>query len=105
MLSLPSITAPARHRLAVTVDFVGGREAIEDVRARGGADPLGAEQILDAERDAFQRARLALGFNRSSLAAAISSARSGVLSMKALSASLAASIASICARASSSAEN
>src|SRR4029079_9796854 len=44
-------------------------------------------------------------FNLLSLAAAISSARSGVLSMKALSASLAASIASTCARASSSAEN
>src|SRR4029079_9312808 len=44
-------------------------------------------------------------FNLLSLAAAISSARPGVLRMKALSASLAASIASTCARASSSAEN
>src|SRR4029079_12186061 len=44
-------------------------------------------------------------FNRLSLSAAISSARSGVLRMKTLSASLAASMASTCARASSSAEN
>ncbi len=41
--------------------FIGGREAVEDLRAGGGADALGAEEILVAERQAFERARLALG--------------------------------------------
>ncbi len=40
--------------------LVGRREAVENVRARCGAHTLGGEQILDAERDAFQRPRLAL---------------------------------------------
>ena len=85
-----------RHRR-----LIGRREAVEDVRAGGGADALGAEQILDAERNAFERPRLPC-LSRASLSSAISSARSGVLRTNAFSASFAASIASRCARASSS---
>ena len=36
--------------------FIGRLEAVEDVRARRGADALRAVEILDAERDAFERA-------------------------------------------------
>ena len=36
--------------------FIGRLEAVEDVRARRGADALRAIKILDAERDAFERA-------------------------------------------------
>ncbi len=36
--------------------FVGGLEIVQDVRAGGRADALGAVEILDAERDAFERA-------------------------------------------------
>ena len=39
--------------------FISRREAVENVRAGGGANALGGEQILDAERDAFERPRLA----------------------------------------------
>jgi hypothetical protein len=59
MLSLPSITAPSRHRLAVTVDSYVGPEAVEDMAAGLGVDAAGGEQILDAERDALQRAACA----------------------------------------------
>ena len=41
--------------------LIGWREAVEDVRAGRGADALGREQILDAERDAFERPRFAFG--------------------------------------------
>src|SRR5438046_1017521 len=36
-------------------------KAVEDVRGGGGQDALGAEQILDRNRDAVERARLAAG--------------------------------------------
>ena len=39
--------------------FVGRHEVEEDARAGGGQHALGAEQVLDRERDAFQRPRLA----------------------------------------------
>ncbi len=42
----------------MTVELVGRRELVEDLRARGGAHALGAEQILDAERNAFERTAL-----------------------------------------------
>ena len=44
----------------MTVEFVSRHEIAEDVRAGGGAHALGGEQILDAERNAFERAALAL---------------------------------------------
>ena len=55
------------HRLAVTVDFVGRREAVENVRAGRGANALGGEQILDAERNAFERPRRAFAQARIAL--------------------------------------
>ena len=39
--------------------FVGRDEILQDARARGRADARGAEQILDRERDALERAGLA----------------------------------------------
>src|SRR3954466_1052713 len=39
--------------------LIGRYEIIEDPRARRGAHALGAEQILDAERNAFERTTLA----------------------------------------------
>ena len=41
--------------------LVGRRELVEDVGAGRGAHALGAVQVLDAERQAFERPRLALG--------------------------------------------
>ena len=60
LLSLPSITAPSRQRLALTVEFVSRDEVLQDVRAGGGAHACGAEHVLDAERDAGERAALAV---------------------------------------------
>ncbi len=40
--------------------FVARLEAVEDVAAGLGVDAFGAEQVLDAERNAFERAALAL---------------------------------------------
>ena len=65
---------------------------------------LGAEQILDRERHAFERAAPRRGRAARRTRSAISSARSGVSVMKAFSAR-AASIARMCAGASSRAEN
>ena len=45
-----------RHRR-----LVGRREIVEDVGAGRGAHALGAVEVLDAQRQAFQRPRLALG--------------------------------------------
>ena len=56
LLVLPSITAPSRQSLRGDGRLVGRHEIVEDVRARGGAHALGAEHVLDAERDAFERA-------------------------------------------------
>ncbi len=39
--------------------FVGGLEAVEHMARRLGVDALGCEQVLDAERNAFQRPALA----------------------------------------------
>ena len=47
--------------------FISRLEIVEDLRARGRADAVGAEKILVADRKAFERARLARG-DRSSLA-------------------------------------
>jgi hypothetical protein len=44
--------------------FVGGNEVFQDVRARRGAHTGGAEQILDAERQPFERPALAFGQSR-----------------------------------------
>ena len=57
----------AEHDRAVGPEIGGhGRlvdrlEAVEDVARRLGVDALGAEQVLDAERHAFERPRLAGG--------------------------------------------
>ena len=57
----------AEHHRAVVPEvprdggFVGRIEVAEDVRAGGRDHAFGAEQILDAERDALERAGLALG--------------------------------------------
>ena len=61
MLSLPSITAPSRQRCAVTVDFVGRLEAVENVAASLRVHALGRIEVLDAERQAFERTRVACG--------------------------------------------
>src|SRR5947208_16906793 len=55
----------AKHYRAVAPEMradgrlVGRRKRVENSRARGGAHALGAEQILDAERDSFERTALA----------------------------------------------
>src|SRR5262245_41306272 len=41
--------------------LVGWGETVKNVRAGCGLHPLGGEQILDAKRNAFKRARLAFG--------------------------------------------
>ena len=41
--------------------FIGRLEAVENVARRLGVDALGREQVLDAERNAFERPALALG--------------------------------------------
>ena len=60
MLSLPSITAPSAQRLAVTVELIARLEAVEHMAARLRVHAFGAEQILDPERNAFERTALAL---------------------------------------------
>jgi hypothetical protein len=57
MLSLPSMTAPSRQQVRRDGRLVFRLEAVEDVARRLGVDALGAEQVLDAERNAFQRRR------------------------------------------------
>src|SRR5680860_638600 len=44
--------------------LIGRREAVENMRAGRAANVLRAEQILDAERNAFQRSALAFGKTR-----------------------------------------
>ena len=80
LLSLPSMTAPSRHRLAADGRLVGRHEIIEDVRAGGGAHVLGREQVLDAERNAFERPRVAGLEARIRRPRAMASAWSGVSS-------------------------
>ena len=105
LLVLPSITAPSRQSCAVTVELVGRHEIVEDVRAGGGAHVLGREHVLDRERDAFERARIA-GLAAARRPPSPSRARSvrrlqhiGVEGPRAFS------IAARCASASSAAEN
>ena len=45
--------------------FVGGREALENVGAGRRAHTLGADKVLDAERQPFERPRIALGMRAS----------------------------------------
>ena len=58
MFNLPSITAPSRHRLAVTVLSYTRLEAVEDVAAGLRVRALRGVEILDAERQAFERTRV-----------------------------------------------
>ncbi len=43
------------------MDLYGGLESVENVRAGGRENAFGAEQILDGERDAIQRASVSRG--------------------------------------------
>ena len=80
----------AQHHRAVAPQmrgdgrFVGRREAVEDVAARLRMDALGGVEILDAERQAFERAGLAAREPRVARLAPSASARSGVTATKAL---------------------
>ena len=56
-LALPRNTAPSRSRLRGDGAFVGRHEGAEDRAAGGGAHALGAEQILDGQRNAGRAAR------------------------------------------------
>ena len=78
MFALPRNTAPSRSRLAVTVLSYGGTNGLEDVAARRRAHALGAEQVLDRERNAGERRRVALRASAASAASACRSAASCV---------------------------
>ena len=80
ILSLPSITAPSAPQVGGDGRLVGRNEAFEDVRARRGLHAFGAEQVLHAERSAFQRPGLALGAAIVTFSGAMVSALSGVSS-------------------------
>ena len=55
MLSLPSSTAPAVEQPRDHGGVVGRHEALQDLRAAGGADPARAEHVLDRDRHPVER--------------------------------------------------
>ena len=55
---------PVAPQIAGDGRFILRPEPVEDVRAGGGRDTLGAEQVLDPERDTVKRQRVARGQTR-----------------------------------------
>ena len=55
------MSAPSREEIGADRAFISRRELAEDARARRRAHAFGAEEILDPERRAFERARFARG--------------------------------------------
>ena len=58
-IGLPQTDRARFPQFAADRRFIGRHESVQDVRAGGGEHALGAEQILDAERDAFEQAAFA----------------------------------------------